>query len=108
MRSPEDEIYTMFGTYREIIEPNRLVFTHAWEDNLRHGHEPDYATLVTIDFEERDGQTTMHFLQTGFKSAWAIAPSLATSAACRISSSKSGATAPSLTSRPTKAVRLRA
>jgi uncharacterized protein YndB with AHSA1/START domain len=58
------------GVYREIIEPERLVFTFAWDDaNGRPGHE----TLVTITFVEQAGaehagKTTMTFRQAVFES----------------------------------------
>jgi uncharacterized protein YndB with AHSA1/START domain len=31
IRSPEGRDYWMRGVYREIVEPERLVFTFAWE-----------------------------------------------------------------------------
>ena len=42
MRSPEETDHTVIGIYREIDEPNRLVFTWAWET----GDMPDADTLV--------------------------------------------------------------
>lgn len=53
------------GVHREIVEPERLVFTFAWdkEDGSR-GHE----TLVTITFAEHQGKTTMTFRQAVFES----------------------------------------
>ena len=51
------------GVYREVVEPERLVFTFAWDDeNGRRGHE----TLVTVTFAERDGKTEMNFRQAVF------------------------------------------
>jgi uncharacterized protein YndB with AHSA1/START domain len=32
MRSPEDVDLWRQGVYREVIKPERLVFTYAWED----------------------------------------------------------------------------
>ena len=51
------------GVYREVVEPERLVFTFAWdqEDGSR-GPE----TLVTIDFVELGGKTRMIFRQSPF------------------------------------------
>ena len=51
------------GVYREVAEPERLVFTFAWdqEDGSR-GPE----TLVTIDFVEQGGKTKMIFRQAPF------------------------------------------
>ena len=51
-------------TYREIVEPERLVFTHAWEDE---NGKPGLETLVTVTFAEQGGRTTMHFHQATFE-----------------------------------------
>ncbi len=53
------------GVYREVIEPERLVFTFAWEgdDGL-----PEHEMLVTITFIEHDGKTEMTFHQAFFAS----------------------------------------
>src|SRR5579864_8498491 len=41
------------GVYREVVEPERLVFTHAWDgEDGRPGHE----TLIAIAFAERQGK----------------------------------------------------
>jgi uncharacterized protein YndB with AHSA1/START domain len=64
MKSPEGEESVVIGTYKEIVEPERLVMSHAWEDeNGKPGHE----TLVSVKFSEDNGKTTMHFVQTGFE-----------------------------------------
>ena len=52
------------GVYREIDEPERLVFTFAWEEDGERGLE----TVVTITLIERDGKTQMDFHQTPFRS----------------------------------------
>ena len=53
------------GVYREVVEPERLVFTFAWDGaDGRPGHE----TLVTITFAEHAGKTTMTFCQAVFES----------------------------------------
>ena len=65
MRSPEGTEHTERGVYREIVEPERLVFTHAWEDaDGKPGHE----TLVTVTFAEHGGKTTVTFHQAVFES----------------------------------------
>lgn len=52
------------GINKEIVEPERLVFTFAWEDaDGRPGHE----TLVTVTFAEQDGKTKMTFRQAFFE-----------------------------------------
>jgi uncharacterized protein YndB with AHSA1/START domain len=65
MRPTEGDDLWVQGAYREILAPERLVFTFAWEDAAgRPGHE----TLVTITFAEDGGRTQMHFHQALFES----------------------------------------
>jgi uncharacterized protein YndB with AHSA1/START domain len=65
MRSPEGVDRWLEGGYREIVKPERLVYTHVWLDaNKKRGQE----TLVTITFAERDGKTELTLRQTGFAS----------------------------------------
>lgn len=42
------------GHYTEIEPLTRLAFTWIWDDETRR-------TLIEIDFEERDGETTLRF-----------------------------------------------
>jgi uncharacterized protein YndB with AHSA1/START domain len=65
MRKPDGEELRLGGEYREIVEPERLVFTHAWYDE---NGNPGPETLVTVTLTERDGKTAMNFRQTGFSS----------------------------------------
>jgi uncharacterized protein YndB with AHSA1/START domain len=64
IRSPEGIDYRMRGTYREILAPERLVFTFSWEEEGERGLE----TLVTITFAEQDGKTMLRFHQAPFQS----------------------------------------
>ena len=66
LRAPDGSEHWVQGVYREIAAPERLVFTHAWED--ANGH-PGHQTLVTVTFAEHDGQTMMTFHQAEFDSA---------------------------------------
>jgi uncharacterized protein YndB with AHSA1/START domain len=52
------------GVYREIVPPERLVFTFAWEEEGERGLE----TVVEITLTERDGKTHMVLRQTPFQS----------------------------------------
>jgi uncharacterized protein YndB with AHSA1/START domain len=54
------------GVYREVVEPERLVFTFAWDgEDGRRGHE----TLITVTFAEHGaGKTKMTFRQAVFES----------------------------------------
>jgi uncharacterized protein YndB with AHSA1/START domain len=53
------------GVFREIVEPERLVFTHAWEDE---DGNPGRQTLVTVTFADHGRQTRMTFHQALFTS----------------------------------------
>ena len=55
MRGPDGKDYWVEGVYREIVEPERLVFT--WERN--RPDDPDRGnTLVTVTLEEVSGGKT--------------------------------------------------
>ncbi|MBP7513471.1 MAG: SRPBCC domain-containing protein [Flavobacteriales bacterium] len=60
------EHFTVQGKYLDVIEPERLVFTHAWLDA---DGMPGPEMLVTITFAEEDGRTRMTLRQEGFTSA---------------------------------------
>ncbi len=51
------------GEYREIVEPERLVFTFAW-DRADGSRSPE--TLITVLFTEDQGKTLMTFRQEVF------------------------------------------
>jgi uncharacterized protein YndB with AHSA1/START domain len=53
------------GVYKEVIKPEKLVFTHAWDGP---DGKPGPDTLVTVTFAETGGKTVMHFRQSGFDS----------------------------------------
>jgi uncharacterized protein YndB with AHSA1/START domain len=65
MRAPDGVEHRCSGVYREIVPPERLVFTHAWLDEDDH-RGPE--TVVTVTFIERDGRTVMSFRQGLFQS----------------------------------------
>ncbi|MEO6971554.1 MAG: SRPBCC domain-containing protein [Chthoniobacterales bacterium] len=54
------------GVYREIVPPERLVYTFAWEEE--NGNTPN-ETLITITFANDNGKTRMTFRQAPFVSA---------------------------------------
>jgi uncharacterized protein YndB with AHSA1/START domain len=66
MRSPEGRVHASSGVYRELVPPERLVFTFAWEGD--EDGEPGHETLVTLSFAEEGGRTRMTFRQAVFTS----------------------------------------
>jgi uncharacterized protein YndB with AHSA1/START domain len=65
MRTPEGQERWVGGVYREIVPPERLVSTHAWQNP---DGTPGHETLMTIALAERGDRTEMTFRQTGFES----------------------------------------
>ncbi len=58
------DVWQHFG-YREIVEPERLVFTYTFEDATgKTGHE----TLVTVTFADEGGKTRLTLHQAVFES----------------------------------------
>jgi uncharacterized protein YndB with AHSA1/START domain len=64
IRSKEKDSWA-HGIFREIIAPERLVFTFQWESGDA-GH--DAETLITITFTPQDGSTLVTFRQEPFAS----------------------------------------
>lgn len=65
MRSAQGGEYWRRGTYLEIVEPERLVFTYISDDPES---DPEHETVVTMIFEELGEKTLMTFMQREFKS----------------------------------------
>ena len=73
LKSPEtgEELW-QGGVYREIVEPERLVFTFKWDDSHEDG--PPVETLVMVDLAEtEDGRTVVDFTHEGLKSERSLA-----------------------------------
>jgi uncharacterized protein YndB with AHSA1/START domain len=63
MRSPQGAELWKRGVYREIVEPERIVFTFAWEDaDGKPGHE----LLTTVTFIEEGTKTRLTLHQAQF------------------------------------------
>ena len=74
MRSPDGTDYHTTGVYREIVPPERIVYTDSFADEMgtvvpasSYGFGDDFPTetLVTVTFVERDGRTTMTLRHAG-------------------------------------------
>jgi uncharacterized protein YndB with AHSA1/START domain len=67
MRSPDGVESCARGVYQEIIRPERLVFTYAWEHSPNH---PSHETVVTLTFADLgDGKTELTLHQALFETA---------------------------------------
>ncbi len=58
-----DERAAVAGDFRELRPPTRLAYTWTWEPPNEHA---GIETLVTVDFTEVDGGTTIHLTQVRF------------------------------------------
>ena len=56
MTGPDGTVYPMSGTFHEIVEPERLVFTAVAED--RDGN-PLLESYTTATFEDHGGKTKL-------------------------------------------------
>jgi uncharacterized protein YndB with AHSA1/START domain len=52
-RGPDGEIPGFRGEFREIVHPERIVWTFEWEG------VPGHVSVQTATFEEHDGKTTL-------------------------------------------------
>ena len=75
MRSPEGKDFWSAGVYREIVEPERIVWTDSFADEKgnpvpasHYGMPGDWPEelLVTVTFEEHQGKTKMTLRHAGF------------------------------------------
>jgi len=55
-------VFSVFGSYREVRPPERLVYTWAWQGTRMDGIE----TLVTVDFREAGQDTEILLTHEGF------------------------------------------
>jgi uncharacterized protein YndB with AHSA1/START domain len=63
MRGPDGTVYRLSGEYREVVRPEKLVFTWRWD------HEPaEQETLVTVELKERGSGTVLVLTHEGFTS----------------------------------------
>lgn len=65
IHGPDGQSYGMSGVYREIAEPEKIVFTFAWDDE---DGEPADETLVTVTIEAEGQGARLTFRQEPFAS----------------------------------------
>jgi uncharacterized protein YndB with AHSA1/START domain len=65
MHDPEGGMtHTVGGEFTEIRRPERLVYTWTWEDMPE---SPSDGSVVTVDFAEQDGRTTVTLVHSGLR-----------------------------------------
>ena len=78
MRSPNGIEDRQRGVFREIVEPERIVFTYQFEEfagrpdsgrPMNDGAAPGHQTIVTVSFEDLGGKTRLTVHQGVFQSA---------------------------------------
>jgi uncharacterized protein YndB with AHSA1/START domain len=62
----EGKVYSMWGVFREVKPPEKLVFTWQWDEERDRGDAGD--TLVTIELFERGGATELVLTHERFPS----------------------------------------
>jgi uncharacterized protein YndB with AHSA1/START domain len=65
MSAPDGTFFTKRGVYKEVVPPERLVFTYV---NEAADGTLDRETLVTLTLEEQGARTRLTLHHTGFES----------------------------------------
>ena len=66
LRAPDGTDNWVGGVYKELSPPEKIVFTHAWQDEEGNA---DHETLVTVTLKDLgDGRTQLTFHQAFFLS----------------------------------------
>ncbi|HWZ85237.1 MAG TPA: SRPBCC domain-containing protein [Thermoanaerobaculia bacterium] len=65
-----DKRWSIWGAYKEVRPPERLVYTWTWKHDAGFG-EPEGDTLVTVEFRERGKETELVLTHERFTSAQA-------------------------------------
>jgi uncharacterized protein YndB with AHSA1/START domain len=65
MRAPDGLDYLTYGTYLDVLELERLIFTHHWDRPVVEVNPPFHETRVTVTLHDEGGRTRLEFRQTG-------------------------------------------
>ena len=69
MRGPDGSDHWPQGMFREVAEPERLIMTWNWAD--AQGRPKNLETILTVTFEDLNGQTKLTLHHRGFESVTA-------------------------------------
>lgn len=64
MKHKGGNVHTATGTYEEVTNPSRLVFSFFWESNPAAGD-----SRITVSIEPRGDMTRLHFFQENLATA---------------------------------------
>lgn len=64
VRDATGEALWQGGVYLDVVPPERMAFSFAWDDAQGR---PGRQTLVTVTLSEKRGRTTLHFRQEVFE-----------------------------------------
>ena len=60
LRAPDGTDHWVGGTYREVTPHERIVFTHAWQDEAGNAEHETVVTIALKDLGEGRTQLTFH------------------------------------------------
>ena len=72
MKTPDGEFFTAVGVFKEVKEPERLVYTWDWEKDgsgTEFGEVEGKPSLVTVEFLKRGERTEMVLTHSRFVTA---------------------------------------
>lgn len=69
MIEPSGQTHTAVGEYREIAQPEKLVFTFSWEGGAGCEGTPIGETLVTVELRQKGNETEMTLTHEFFPDA---------------------------------------
>jgi uncharacterized protein YndB with AHSA1/START domain len=61
-----DKPWAVWGTYREVTPPSKLVYTWSWENDPALGEPLASGTVVSVEFHERGSETEVVVTHEGF------------------------------------------
>ena len=61
-----DKLWAVWGTYREVTPPSKLVYTWSWENDPALGEPLASGSVVSVEFHERGSETEVVVTHEGF------------------------------------------
>ena len=61
-----DKPWAVWGTYREVTPPSKLVYTWSWENDPALGEPLASGSVVSVEFHERGAETEVVVTHEGF------------------------------------------